>query len=112
MNQLANVIGTLSFALSALAYLMTDILKLRMLAIAAGVTGLLYNALLPSGPLWLVLFWLSLFFVINCANLARAIVAQMEVSLSADQKALLAETFPSMHSRDWMQLLAMKEAGC
>lgn len=43
-------IGMLSFMCSAAAYLMTSLIRLRMLAICSGLLGLIYNATLPSQP--------------------------------------------------------------
>src|SRR5690348_3218462 len=104
MPLLLNGIGMLSFICSACAYLMTDMVRLRMLAIASGTLGLVYNATLPSGPLWLVLFWLALFWIINASRLTTALRGEMEVALSPDDRALMVETFPTMHSRDWLRL--------
>ena len=101
---LFNCIGMASFACSGAAYLMTNILKLRMLAIASGLLGLIYNATLASGPLWLVLFWLGLFLLINVGRLVQAIVGEKERPLAPADRALLVATFPSMHSRDWALL--------
>lgn len=108
-----NCVGMASFAASGAAYLMTNILKLRMLAIVSGVLGLVYNATLISGPLWLVLFWLGLFLLINTGRLVQAIVAEMECKLTPPDRALMVSTFPSMHSRDWALLRGIaKEREC
>jgi hypothetical protein len=108
-----NCIGMASFACSGAAYLMTNILKLRVLAIASGTLGLVYNATLASGPLWLVLFWLGLFLLINVGRLVQAIVGEMERPLPPADRALLVATFPSMHSRDWALLRGIgKERAC
>ena len=106
LHLLLNGIGMLSFLCSACAYLMTSMVRLRILAIASGSLGLIYNATLPSGPLWLVLFWLALFWIINATRLTNALRSEMEVALSPDDRALLVETFPMMHSRDWVALRA------
>lgn len=104
MPLLLNGIGMLSFICSGCAYLMTDMVRLRILAIASGTLGLVYNATLPSGPLWLVLFWLALFWIINASRLTTTLRSEMEVALSPDDRALMVEAFPTMHSRDWLLL--------
>lgn len=102
---LFQTIGNVSFVLSACAYLMRDLLKLRTIAICSGLCGLIYNATLPSGPLYLVLFWLSVFLCINLWRIASEVRNRMEAPLGSEQRALLVETFPTMHSRDWLLLV-------
>lgn len=104
LRLLLDGVGMLSFVCSAAAYLMTSMIRLRMLAICSGMLGLIYNSTLASGPLWLVLFWLGLFLCINTGMLVRAIYRDMEVALTPDSRALLVATFPTMHSRDWLAL--------
>ena len=57
--------GHLSFALTALSFYVRDILFLRGLAIVSGLVGIVYNYSLPTGSLWLVIFWLAVFIAIN-----------------------------------------------
>lgn len=104
-----DIAGHASFALSAFGWLMRDIVKLRLFALASLVFGLVYNATLSSGPLWLVLFWLSVFFSINVYRVGREIVERIEVSLPAELKAIAAETFPLMHTRDFTLLAKSAE---
>jgi len=88
---------------------MRDIVKLRLFALGSLLLGLLYNSTLESGPLWLVLFWLTVFFLINITRVGREIVDRLEVRLPADQKAIAAETFPLMHTRDFSLLARSAE---
>ena len=57
-------VGHISFALGAVSYWVRDEIWLRSLLILSFATGLIYTAMPPVGPLWLVLFWLAaeLFF--------------------------------------------------
>lgn len=100
-----NLVGHLSFALTAAAYLMTDIVKLRAIALISLAAGLVYNSTLSSGPLWLVIFWLSVFLCINVYRISREVVDRVEVSLPSQERALMVDTFPKMHSRDWRSLM-------
>ena len=60
-----SLIGHLSFSLSALSFLMSSILMLRMLAISSTIIGIGYNSLIaigwPTGPanpeLWTTSIW-------------------------------------------------------
>lgn len=100
-----NLVGHLSFALTAAAYLMTDIVKLRAIALISLAAGLVYNATLASGPLWLVIFWLSVFLCINVYRISKEVVDRLEISLPSHERALMVDTFPKMHSRDWRALM-------
>ena len=57
--------GHLSFAAAALSFLMKDIILLRVIAILSSLLGIVYNFFATAEPLWLVIFWLSIFIVIN-----------------------------------------------
>ena len=57
--------GHLSFAAAALSFLMKDIILLRVIAILSSLLGIVYNFFAAAEPLWLVIFWLSIFIVIN-----------------------------------------------
>ena len=59
------MVGHLSFAAAALSFLMRDIILLRVIAILSSLLGILYNFFVAAEPLWLVIFWLSVFIVIN-----------------------------------------------
>ena len=59
------VIGHLSFTAAAFSFLMKDIILLRSIAIVSSVLGIVYNFFATSEPLWLVIFWLSIFIIIN-----------------------------------------------
>lgn len=104
------VAGHASFGLSAIAWTMRDIVALRLFALASLTLGLIYNATLPTGPLWLVLFWLSVFLCINVFRVGREIVDRIEVRLPADLKTIAAEAFPLMHTRDFARLAACAES--
>lgn len=82
MNTLdpVSLIGHLSFLLSALSFAQTNMLRLRLLAIASMALGLVYNGIIhvqmPQGmQLWPTLIWLSAFLVQNCI-LAYALVTR------------------------------------
>lgn len=103
-------VGHASFGLSAIAWTQRDIVTLRLFALLSLVLGLIYNATLPTGPLWLVLFWLSVFLCINVFRVGREIFDQLEVRLPTDTKVIAAETFPLMHTRDFARLAASAES--
>lgn len=106
------VLGHLSFALTFLSYTQDNLIRLRMIAVASQVLGLIYNLWvnysMPEGQdIRLVIFWLSMFLVLNVYMLIREITVTLEVSLPVDERELLIKSFPAIHSRDWVQLIKL-----
>ena len=108
------VLGNVSFAITFLSYAQKHVVKLRLLAILATTVGLVYNTIvhiqMPDGMnLWPVLFWLSIFWVQNIYLVVIAIREEMEQSMRPKLRELMVSSFPEMHSRDWLKLLARAE---
>lgn len=98
------VAGHLAFGLSACAYSMKKIVWLRAFALASLSLSLYYNLTLPSGVLWLVVFWLCVFLAINVFRITSEIINSLEASVSPSMKRVLAAGFPEMHTRDWHRI--------
>ena len=108
------IVGHVSFALTFLSYAQKDMIRLRMIAVASLVCGLVYNGWVQSrmtgeDDIWLVICWLSVFLLQNILLLVREIRDGLEVALAPESRALLVNTFPKMHSRDWQALIANAE---
>ena len=43
--------------------MLRDMILLRSVAIVSGLVGMVYNYMVPGGPLWLVIFWLGVFIL-------------------------------------------------
>ena len=104
------LIGNASFAATFLSYAQSDIIRLRLIAIASLCMGLVYNTYvhlqMPEGQgIALVIFWLSVFLVQNMAKAVREVSQSIEASLDPESRQLLAASFPAMHSKDWLQLM-------
>lgn len=113
---LLTLIGTASFLLVAVSYMLRSILWLRVAALASGALGIPYNAYLAAGSegqtadeLWRVTFWLSSFFLINVWQSFRLLHANIEVRLPEEDRLLGSSVFPQMRSRDIRDLLASAE---
>lgn len=104
MDSIYELLGHAGFALTATAYLMTDFVRLRMIALVSIVAGIAYNATLPTGPLWLVITWLGVLAAINVFFLVRAMRDRIAAPLSEAEREVLANAFPRLHSRDWARL--------
>ena len=60
-----DIFGHLSFLLAAFSFLMRDIIWLRIISIISGLIGIIFNFLIPAGPLWIPIMWLTIFICIN-----------------------------------------------
>lgn len=101
-----NIAGHTSFVLAMFSWMMKDMVKLRLLALSSWSVGMIYNYNVNGGPLWIVIAWCSLFMLINIVQLLADIRGRMEVQVPPRERAILAEAFPTMHSRDWNRLIA------
>jgi hypothetical protein len=104
---LNDAIGHAAFALTAAAYSMRRIVALRAFAMLSLSLSLWYNLTLPSGVLWLVVGWLSVFFIINVVRISFELVDNIEARVPPEEKRVLASAFPAMHTRDWRRLAAI-----
>jgi hypothetical protein len=83
------LIGNTSFAATFLSYAQSDIIRLRLIAIASLCMGLVYNTYvhlqMPEGQgIALVIFWLSVFLVQNMAKAVREVSQSIEASLDPE----------------------------
>ena len=106
---LLDMVGHTSFLLTALSFYVRDMMVLRVLAIIAGIVGVAYNYWLPAGPLWLVIFWLSVFVAINTIRIAGIVMERRSVAFN-DEEAELHETlFQNFSPVEFMKLMRIGE---
>ena len=98
-------IGHFSFSLTALSFLMRDILFLRVLAAASCFLGIAYNYFLPEGPLWLVIFWLSVFTLINLGRIVLLFLEKRSISFSDEERELHETLFRNFSPVEFMKLM-------
>jgi Cyclic nucleotide-binding domain len=98
-------VGHLSFAIGAVSYWVRDELWLRGLLIVSLVTGIVYNGLPPVGPLWLVLFWLSVYVAINGLRIATGLRERRGVRLSDEDAELRETAFPEFTPVEFAKLM-------
>ena len=99
------VIGHVSFALGAVSYWVRDEIWLRSLLILSFGTGLIYNALPPVGPLWIVLFWLAVYVAINLFRIATKLAEHRNVQLSEEAAELRETVFPEFTPVEFAKLM-------
>ena len=106
---MVDVFGHLSFALIAVSYAVRDMLVLRVISVASGLIGLFYNYFLPGGTIWLAIFWISLFMIINGARIIGLYSEQRSVSFSEDEKELYETIFQKFSPVEFMKLMRLAD---
>lgn len=101
--------GNLSFGLTAVSFYVRDMLALRAISIVAGAVGVLYNYFLPQGTLWLVIFWLCVFILINAFRIGHLIIERRGVSFSDEERELFETVFKNFAPVEFMKLLRLGE---
>ena len=103
--EIISIFGNLSFALSALSFLMHDMSRLRMIAIISALFGIFYNYNVTDSPLWLVIFWLSTFLGINLSMLATEYFRNKSAKFDAKERELFETLFSELSAFEFLQLL-------
>ena len=103
--EIISIFGNLSFALSALSFLMQDMSRLRLIAIVSAVFGIFYNYNVTESPLWLVIFWLSTFLTINLSMLVAEYIRNKSAKFNKDEQELFETLFPELSAFEFLQLL-------
>lgn len=99
-------IGHLSYLLVALAFLLRDILLLRVVAIIASSCNITYA--FGSDPVNLIAaFWQSVFIVINFTWSLRLIYERRSVRFSEEERELYQSLFRNFTAMEFMKLLRL-----
>ena len=104
-----HIIGNLSFGLTALSFLMRDILLLRIFATLSCLLGVAYNYFIPVGPLWLVIFWLSIFALINLVRIFMLIFENRGIKFSEEEQELYDTVFKNFAPIEFMKLIRLAD---
>ena len=93
--------------LTLLAYLVKDILWLRMLTILACIAGIIFNYFVPAAPLWAVINWNVVFIVINVVQILIIIKERSGVDFTDEEKELYQTLFKNFAPFEFMKLLRL-----
>lgn len=104
-----SIVGHLSFGLTAASLAMRDMLLLRVLGLVSGLFGVVYNYLVPGGPLWLVIFWLGVFMIIHAVRVIEIIRERRGVKFTDEEQELHATVFRGFDAVEFMRLLNVAE---
>jgi hypothetical protein len=97
--------GTLASILTMTAYLLKDILWLRLLTILSSFAGIAYAYFAPTTPLWQFIGWNLVFAVINVAQVAIIIKQRSGVRFTEEEKELHATLFKNFAPFEFMKLM-------
>lgn len=106
---LLDMVGHLSFGLTAFSFYVRDMLLLRALATASGAVGIAYNYFIPAGPLWLVIFWLCVFMALNLLRIFNLLRERRRVRFSEEERELAQTVFRNFAPVEFMKLLRLAE---
>ncbi len=97
--------GHLASILTMAAYLLKDILWLRLLTILSCFAGIAFNYFVPATPLWSVIYWNMLFAVINIVQIAVIIRERTGIHFTDEEKELHETLFKNFASFEFMKLM-------
>ena len=109
MLSFVDAVGHFSFVLSALSFIMRDMLMLRSVALVSAAVGIYYNYAIPAGPLWLVIFWLSVFALIHVYRIVELTRERREVHFSDEELELHQTVFQNFSPVEFMKMLRQAE---
>ena len=87
------------------AYLVKDILWLRLLSIIGSLVVLPYYLLQPE-PLWTPVFWAFVFVSINLFRAGQIFLDRRPAKLTEDEEALYSQAFSSLSTKQFRKLSA------
>jgi len=102
---IGHVSGHLASVLTMAAYLLKDILWLRLLTILSCFAGIAFNFIVPSTPLWTIIYWNILFAIINIVQVAIIIKQRSSVHFTDEEKELHDTLFKNFAPFEFMKLM-------
>ena len=103
-NSYVWVIGHLAFLLTAVSFLLKDIILLRTTAVVSSIVGIGYNYFSVSGPNWLPIIWLSIFAIINATRTIGVLREKLSINFSEEEKELYETVFSNFNTVEYMKL--------
>lgn len=106
MSALAlDVLGNLAFLLTTFAFMVRDLIRLRLISIVSSSIWILY-LFSKSEVLWISVFWNCVFITVNVTHIALFIAETRRVGLSEKDRELRRRMFPSLAVSDFKRLMA------
>lgn len=101
--------GHLASILTMAAYLLKDILWLRLLTILSCFAGIAFNYFVPATPLWSVIYWNMLFAAINIVQIAIIIRERTGIHFTEEEKELHDTLFKNFAPFEFMKLMRIAQ---
>ena len=102
---MGHLAGHLASILTMLAYLLKDILWLRLLTILSCFAGIAFSYFAPATPLWQMIGWNILFAIINIVQVAIIIKQRSGVHFTEEEKELHDTLFKNFAPFEFMKLM-------
>ncbi len=93
--------------LTLCAYLLKDILWLRVLTIFACIAGIIFNYSVAAQPLWAVIYWNLIFIAINVMQIIIILKERSGVRFTDEEKELYETLFKNFAPFEFMKLLRL-----
>jgi len=95
--------------LTLFAYLVKDILWLRVLTIFACIAGIIFNYFVAPTPLWPVINWNLIFIAINVVQIGIILRERRGVNFTEEERELYQTLFRNFAPFEFMKLLRLAE---
>jgi len=102
---LGHISGHIASVLTMVAYLLKDILWLRLLTILSCFAGIAFNYFVPATPLWTIIGWNFLFAAINIVQCAIIIRERSGIQFTDEEKELHETLFKNFAPFEFMKLM-------
>jgi hypothetical protein len=90
---------------TAIAYLVNDVLWLRFLIVLSCIAGIIYNYAVPHPGSWALVNWNLVFLAINLAQIAVIMKERREISFTEEERELYETLFKNFAPFEFMKLL-------
>lgn len=97
--------GHLASVLTMIAYLLKDILWLRVLTILSCFAGIAFNYFAPATPLWGAINWNIIFLIINIVQVAIIFRERSGIHFTEEEQELHETLFKQFAPFEFMKLL-------
>lgn len=101
----ANLFGHLANVLFGLAYLVKDILWLRLISIVACFIMIFFNYFSPAEPLWVAIFWNAFFITVNVARSVLLVMERRQTRFNEIEQEMYDTVFNKLSQVEFAKLL-------
>lgn len=102
--------GHITFLLIACSFLVQNILTLRIISILSCITAVIYNFYALEEPLWLVINWNIIFFIIHFANIGLYLYQNRKTDFDKDEQFVYEKVFKDISHTDFAHLMKIGKA--